>query len=37
MSILMAQAISDSLFHGKPVQPNLSTQNAPLAGDQEDD
>jgi len=26
------QAISDSLFHGKPVQPNMSTQNAPLAG-----
>merc|ERR1712210_319170 len=26
------QAISDSIFHGKPVQPNLSTQNAPLAG-----
>ena len=31
-SIKISQAISDSLFHGKPVQPNMSTQNAPLAG-----
>ena len=30
--IEISQAISDSLFHGKPVQPNMSTQNAPLAG-----
>lgn len=26
------QAVSDSLFKAKPVQPNQSTQNAPLAG-----
>ena len=31
-AIEISQAISDSLFHGKPVQPNMSTQNAPLAG-----